>query len=169
MHSLIVVKTTREQQIQRDFWFLRMRNYVKDYISAFIECCYNKKPTGSIEGPMHINKTIAIPFRTINIDHLGPFPRSGRGNQYIIGISDSFSKYLVIKPVKTTKTLPVINMINELTCYFGLPTRIVTDRGTAFTSKTFIEYCKSNAIQHILNAVRTPRANGQIERANQVI
>lgn len=46
---------------------------------------------------------------------------------------------------------------------------IVTDRGTAFTSKTFIEYCKSNAIQHILNAVRTPRANGQIERANQVV
>lgn len=52
---------------------------------------------------------------------------------------------------------------------FGLPLRIVTDRGTAFTSKTFAEFGHENNVQHIQNAVRTPRANGQIERINQTI
>ncbi|XP_073814330.1 uncharacterized protein [Musca autumnalis] len=33
----------------------------------------------------------------------------------------------------------------------------------------FEEYCDRNNIQHIKNAVRTPRANGQVERVNQLI
>lgn len=56
-----------------------------------------------------------------------------------------------------------------MTVFFGLPKRIITDRGTAFTSKAFEEYCDVNNIQHIKTAVRTPRANGQVERANQTI
>lgn len=57
-------------------------------------------------------------------------------------------------------------MLDELTEYFGLPLRIVSDRGTAYTSKAFAEFCESYNIQHIQTAVRTPRANGQIERIN---
>lgn len=53
--------------------------------------------------------------------------------------------------------------------YFGLPLRIVSDRGTAFTSRSFEDFCADNVIQHIKNAVRTPRANGQVERVNQMI
>jgi len=63
----------------------------------------------------------------------------------------------------------VLNILNEVSSYFGLPTIIISDRGTAFTSKQFEEYCKHNQIQHIKNAVRTPRANGQVERANKTI
>lgn len=78
----------------------------------------------------------------------------------LLGVSGVFSKYLI---VKATKTQTVFNLLNELTTYFGLPSRIVSDRGTAFTAKVFEDYCMANAIQHIKNAVRTPRANGQIE------
>lgn len=46
-----------------------------------------------------------------------------------------------------------------------MPDRITTDRGTAFTSK----YGKPNNVEHILNAVRTPRANGHADRTNRII
>jgi hypothetical protein len=51
--------------------------------------------------------------------------------------------------------------------YFGIPHRIITDRGTAFTSAKFEEFCKQN--EHIKTAVRSPRANGQAERYNKTI
>lgn len=47
--------------------------------------------------------------------------------------------------------------------------RIITDRGTAFTSKTFENFCHTYGIKHVLNAVVTPRANGQCERYNRTI
>lgn len=157
------------ENIRQHFWFPRMRNFVKGYIGACIECVYNKRPGSRTEGRLHVDRVIPVPFRTLHIDHLGPFPRSCRGNTHVLGVSDAFSKYLVVKVVKSTKTQPVIEMLNELTAYFSLPARIVSDRGTAFTSRVFADYCAQNDIQHIQTAVRTPRANGQIERANQLI
>lgn len=53
--------------------------------------------------------------------------------------------------------------------YYGRPRRIVSDRGTAFTSKDFAHYLKENNILHVKNAVASPQANGQVERVNQVI
>lgn len=116
-----------------------------------------------------MTKTVPTPFRTVHIDHLGPFPKSSKGNTHVFAVVDSFSRYVVVKAVKSTNTRAVINMLNDLTQYFGLPARIVSDRGTAFTSKQFANYCEENAVQHIKNAVRTPRANGQVERINQMI
>ncbi|XP_050340691.1 uncharacterized protein LOC126767135, partial [Bactrocera neohumeralis] len=49
------------------------------------------------------------------------------------------------------------------------PLRVVTDRGTAFTSTTFTSYCNTNNIQHVKVAVRTPRSNGLAERVNQAV
>ena len=60
----------------------------------------------------------------------------------------------------------MINCLNELATSFGLPTRVISDRGTTFTSKIFEQYCDDNCIQHIKNAVRT---NGQVKRVNQTI
>ncbi|XP_065358763.1 uncharacterized protein LOC135952674 [Calliphora vicina] len=157
------------QRIQQNFWFPKIRKYVKNYIAGCIECCYNRAKTGKAEGQMYISEPEPIPFRQIHIDHLGPFVRSKRGNTHVLAISDAFSKFLIVKPVKSTKTQPVITALNEITSYFGLPKIIVSDRGTAFTSKTFEQYCKQNNIKHVKTAVRTPRANGQVERANGII
>lgn len=60
-------------------------------------------------------------------------------------------------------------VLNAMTSYFGLLKIIVSDRGTAFTSKAFEEYCAKFDIQHVKTAVRTQRANGQVERANGII
>lgn len=150
-------------------WFKRMRKYVQSYLDACVECAYNKRRGGGAEGQLHVTKTIAIPFRTVHIDHLGPFPRSSKGNQYVVAIVDSFSKYVVVKAVRTTDSRAVTVMLSELSRFFGQPTRIVSDRGTAYSSKCFAAYCDTHAIQHIQNAVRTPRANGQVERVNALI
>ena len=52
---------------------------------------------------------------------------------------------------------------------FEVSTRIITDRGTAFTSHIFKNFCQEYSIKHVLNAVTTPRANGQCERINRTV
>ncbi|XP_018395908.1 PREDICTED: uncharacterized protein LOC108774330 [Cyphomyrmex costatus] len=46
---------------------------------------------------------------------------------------------------------------------------LVSDRGTCFTSDLFTEFLKDENIQHVLSAVSTSRANGQVERFNRIL
>lgn len=88
------------------------------------------------------------------------------------GVTNIFWLLLLLyslRAVKSTSTKHVLVILNECTEYFGVLTRIVTDRGTAFTSQDFKNYCLANDIKHVLNAVRTPRVNGHAERTNRTI
>ncbi|XP_039228033.1 uncharacterized protein LOC120320994 [Drosophila yakuba] len=127
-------------RILNRFWFPRMRNFVKSYIKSSVGCVMYKIPGGRQEGP---------------------FPKSSKRNEHILVLVDAFTKFTIVA-VKITATKHVLDALQEVTSYVGMPDRIVTDRGTAFTSKD----CKSNNVKHILNAVRTPRTSGHARRTN---
>ncbi|KAJ8971346.1 hypothetical protein NQ314_000745 [Rhamnusium bicolor] len=50
-----------------------------------------------------------------------------------------------------------------------LQKRIITDRGKAFHCREFKQFCEKYSINHVKNAVASPRSNGQIERTNRTI
>lgn len=52
---------------------------------------------------------------------------------------------------------------------FGSPVRIVSDRGAAFTSNDFKEFCERSKVQHSLTTTGVARGNGQVERINGII
>ena len=52
---------------------------------------------------------------------------------------------------------------------FGNPKRIISDRGGAFTSNEFEQYCKEKMIQSVYITTGVPRSNGQVERVNAII
>ncbi|KAK9738072.1 Integrase zinc binding domain [Popillia japonica] len=126
------------EQLKQYYWFPKIAKKVRSYLSSCIECAYHK---GKPEGQLYNIERVPIPFHTAHIDHLGPFP----------------------KTVKDTKTNNVIKLLEDVFSVFGPPDRLVSDRGAAFTSKTFESFCIDNDITHIKNATATPRANGQIE------
>jgi len=146
-----------------------MRNYVKSYIKSCVGCAFYKTPGGRQEGQYHYDDIKPIPFSTIHMDYLGPFPKSSKRNEHILVIVDAFTKFTIVRAVKSTATKHVLDVLQDVTSYLGMPDRIVTDRGTAFTSKDFEKYCQSNNVKHIFNAVRTPRANDHAERTNRII
>ncbi|KAK9744220.1 Reverse transcriptase (RNA-dependent DNA polymerase) [Popillia japonica] len=67
------------------------------------------------------------------------------------------------------KSAEVLKAMARLIKIFGAPRRIITDRGTAFTSDAFKQLCTENNIRLVHVAVQTPRANGQVERINKVV
>ncbi|KAG5317260.1 POL3 protein, partial [Pseudoatta argentina] len=53
--------------------------------------------------------------------------------------------------------------------HFSVKAGIITDRGTAFSSLEFQNYCKEEGIKHCMVTTGLPRANGQVERLNRTI
>ena len=53
-----------------------------------------------------------------------------------------------------------------LVCRFGVPNRVITDNGTQFTSRTFVQYIQDLGSKVCSASVAHPRSNGQAERAN---
>ncbi|KAL7287545.1 hypothetical protein TKK_0018368 [Trichogramma kaykai] len=71
--------------------------------------------------------------------------------------------------MRDTKTANVVKSLEQFLCDFGAPVRIISDRGTCFTSKNFGEFCNKHGIKHILTSPRHAQANGQVERVNAVL
>ncbi|XP_036342827.1 uncharacterized protein K02A2.6-like [Rhagoletis pomonella] len=162
--EILQIADGKRRDISSDY----CRNSVKSFIKSCIECCYCREP-GRKECELYGMDIPTLPFQILHLDHLGPFVKSRRDYEYVLIIVDALTRYSVVVPTRSTKVKPVIDALNHLTLYFGLPQRIVTDRGTAFTSAAFGSFCGSNSIQHIKVAVRTPRSNGLAERVNQAV
>ncbi|KAL0267394.1 UNVERIFIED_CONTAM: hypothetical protein PYX00_009679 [Menopon gallinae] len=84
-------------------------------------------------------------------------------------LSHAFTKFVWLHPTKTTTAREVIDRLEVQRKYFGNPSNIISDRGSAFTSAEFGEYCRNNDIKHHTVTTGLPRANGQVERINSTI
>jgi len=69
----------------------------------------------------------------------------------------------LVYPTKSTGTKEVLEKVEEQA------SRIVTDRGTAYTSGLFNEYCNREGIQHLPITTGVPRGNGQVERIQKIV
>lgn len=87
------------------------------------------------------------PFHTIHLDHIGRFVKSKSRNAYILVIIDAHTKYITINAVKNTKTKTTLKILNQYLSLFGVPFRIISDRGTSFTSKSFKNFVTKNGIR----------------------
>lgn len=156
------------EAIKAKYWFSKMRRFVEKYVNSCINCQFTKKPTGKQPGFLHPIPRSPVPFDTLHIDHLGPFCKSN-GKTYIFAIIDGFTKFVWLEAVAAANARGAITSLNKLAQVFGYPARIISDRGAAFTSREFKQFCENCTIKHVLNAVASPRANGQVERLNRTI
>ncbi|KAF8795372.1 Pro-Pol polyprotein like [Argiope bruennichi] len=79
------------------------------------------------------------------------------------------TKFVRLRPCPSCSTKNVLKYLDEFTNDFGCPRRIVTDRGSCFSSSLFEDYCKQFGIKHTLNTSQRPQANGQVERINRIL
>jgi len=66
------------------YYFSRMWRYLRVHIEMCPECALYKKSRGRQAGMLHPTSPGERPFETINIDYLGPFAKSTKGNSYIL-------------------------------------------------------------------------------------
>lgn len=84
-------------------------------------------------------------------------------------VVDAFTKFVKLYPANTTSTREVICSLKKYFEYYSRPRRIISDRGTCFTSLEFSEFLVNCNVDHVKVAVASPQANGQVERVNRVL
>lgn len=83
-------------------------------------------------------------------------------------VVDAFTKFVRVYPCKSTTAEESIKHLHDYFLVYSRPKRLISDRGTCFTSDAFKEFAREENIEHILVAVSTSRANGQVERFNRI-
>lgn len=157
------------ENINRVYWFPEIRKKVKVHIANCLKCIDFSPTSSRIEGYLRIIPKGNLPFQTIHIDHYGPLEKTSKGYKHILSIIDAFTKFIKLYPCKNTGTEEVIKNLETYFKIYSKPKRIVSDRGTSFTSIMFKNFVNNESIEHTLIAVSIPRANGQIERFHHVI
>jgi transposase InsO family protein len=62
-----------------------------------------------------------------------------------------------------------VTFFTDIVYRFGVPNSIITDNGSQFTGRKFLEFCDKFHIRVDWAAVAHPQTNGQVERANGMI
>ncbi|GFU68218.1 hypothetical protein TNCV_39281 [Trichonephila clavipes] len=109
----------------------------------------------------------SIPLSTYHVDFIGHLPSTNKSYQHIFTVVDAFTKFTWLYPIKTVSAESALKKLKQQQKTFGNPIRILSDRGSAFTSKLFNDYCDEENIQHLQIATGVPRGNGQVERIHR--
>jgi hypothetical protein len=73
----------------------------------------------------------------MGVGYLGPFPRAVSGYRFLFVAIDKFTKWPEATPVVSITQGAIVAFLKSIVCRFGVPSRIITDNGTQFTSRLF--------------------------------
>ncbi|KAG7567536.1 Ribonuclease H-like superfamily [Arabidopsis thaliana x Arabidopsis arenosa] len=125
-----------------------------------------------IHQPSEILSSISAPypFMRWSMDIVGPMHRSTRGVQYLLVLTDYFSKWIEAEAyVNIQDSVVKAFLWKHIICRHGVPYEIVTDNGPQFISNEFEDFCSSWGIKLSYSTLRYPQGNGQAEASNKTI
>ncbi|GFX34463.1 hypothetical protein TNCV_3657011 [Trichonephila clavipes] len=140
----------------------------KQESKEFFERNANKK-TDKKEGILNPISKESIPLSTYHVDFIGPLPSTNKSYQQIFTVVDAFTKFTWLYPVKTVSAESALEKLKQQKKPFDNPIRIISDRGSALTSKLLNDYCDEENIQRLQIATDVPRGNGQVERIHRTL
>jgi transposase InsO family protein len=121
--------------------------------------------------PAHVLQTIPVtwPFAVLGLDIVGPLRKAPGGFTHLLVVIDKFSKWVEVRPITNLRVEQAVTFFTDIIYRFGVPNSIITDNGSQFTGRKFLEFCDKFHIRVDWAAVAHPQTNGQVERANGMI
>ena len=159
-----------QQLISRDFYWPRMTKDIREYVSACYQCQRNKTPRHRKYGLLQPLPIAPAPWDSLSMDFISQLPLSN-GLDAILVVVDRFSKMGIFIKTQTTATAEdLANLFVEFVfSKHGLPSNIVSDRGSLFISSFWTNLCKKLNIVRNLSTAYHPESDGQTERVNQIL
>ncbi|RVE49340.1 hypothetical protein evm_005955 [Chilo suppressalis] len=163
-----VMKT--HKRIALHYYWPHLYECVKKYVSE-CETCKEYKPVNTARpGLMGSPKKVTKPFEAISCDLLRPFPNSRNRNTYLIVVSDYFSKYVMLHPIRSATGMAVANFIEKhVFLIHGVCKTIFIDNGPQYVSTHFRQLLTKYNVPNIYYNPRYHPQTNQAERANRNI
>jgi hypothetical protein len=140
--------------------------------AALCDTCQRVK--AEHQRPTRLLQPLQVPewkWEEITMDFIMGLPRTHSGNDSIWVIMDRLTKVAHFIPVKTTYSGPQLAQLymSRIVCLHGVPKKIVSDRGTQFTSKFWERLHETFDTQLCFSSAYHPQTDGQTERVNQIL
>ncbi|SOV05166.1 uncharacterized protein UDID_17854 [Ustilago sp. UG-2017a] len=156
--------------VRRSFFWLGMSKFVHSFVDSCETCrrikAVRHKPYGHLKSllvPPH-------PWSSISMDLIEQLPPSSDFTAILIAV-DRLTKMAIFVP--TTNELDAPKLAKLFLCHVyskhGLPTSIVSDRGSEFTSHFWHSLSTLLGIETHFSSAYHPQSDGQTERINQVL
>ena len=154
--------------LTRNYTWPKLREFVRDYIIS-CDLCNRCKP--SRHKQYGLLKSLPVPdtpWKSISMDFIVSLPES---NNYtaILVIVDRLTKMSHFIPTTNNVDAPQTAQLffDYIYRYHGLPSDIISDRGSIFTSTFWSELMKLLNVKLNLSTPYHPQTDGQTERVNQ--
>jgi len=157
------------QQVRRDWYWPALAVDCYKTVRNCPQCARNRiKLRRNVEQLQLFPAT--EPLTSVCIDILGEFIKTPRRNEYLLVITDRFTKLTKTIPMKGISAAEVARcFVNEWVFNYGPPKELISDNGGCFTSKFFLDVCSILSIKNNFTTTYHPQANGQVERYNRTI
>jgi hypothetical protein len=110
-------------------------------------------------------------WEEIAMDFIVGLPRTQSGCDSIWVIVGQLTKVAHFIPVKITYSGPQLAefYMSRIVCLHGVPKKIVSDRGTQFTSRFWERLHEALDTQLCFSSAYHPQTDGQTDRVNQIL
>jgi len=154
------------QKIAQWYWWPKMHKDIKMWVRTCTVCQTHGKLHTQKEGKLA--PIIATrPFQIMGMDIARvPGHATTQGNIAMVVFTDYYTKWVEAFPIPDEKTSTVaLKLIQGILCRHGAPERIISDRGSNFTSDVFKEVTEMLGMKQSFTSGYHPQADGQAERA----
>jgi len=147
-----------------------MSVFVKNYVDGCATCQATKNNTHPIKAPNQPIITPAKPWSVVTSDFVTDLPEMNGFNAINV-VVDKFSKAIVITPCRKDITAEetATLFLNHVWKRYGLPDKIISDRGPQFASQVTKDIWKTLGIERAMSTAYHPQTDGETEQVNQEI
>ncbi len=156
--------------MQKLYWWSTINKDIKKFCASCKACQTTKRYSKKQHGLLHQLPIPDKPWSRISMDFIGPFPESLGKNYLWVAMCQLTSQVHLVPVNTTTKTLELTyEFLSHVVRLHGLPTSIVSDRDTKFTSLFWMELHCLLGIKLKLSTAFHPQMDGQTERMIQSV
>jgi transposase InsO family protein len=98
--------------------------------------------------PAQALQTIPItwPFAVWGLDLVGPLQKAPGGYTHLLVAIDKFSKWIEVRPLNSIRSEQAVAFFTNIIHRFGVPNSVISDNGTQFTGRKFLDFCEDHHI-----------------------
>ena len=151
-------------RVASKYWWPGMSKDVVSWVRTCEACQFGRAKNTKTKAKMRLWPAQRF-NEVLHIDIWGPYQRTQRGNRFIIGMKDRFSRYIALIPTPNQKAATVAKVLRQWWfSRFGAPESLMSDCGANLVGKVVREVCERYGIRMKNTTPYFPEGNGSMER-----
>ena len=157
-------------KISNHFYWPGLKSDVSKYCKTCHTCQMVGKPNQTIpKAQLQPIPAFDEPFSRILIDCVGPLPRTKSGDEYLLTIMCTSTRFPEAIPLRNIKTKSIVKALIKFFTFVGLPKSVQSDQGSNFMSGIFQQVMHELGIKQYRSSAYHPESQGALERFHQTL